>query len=93
MDKMIKAPSNTLVHTVRAAREGGYIDDVGVRVYGESPGIVALQVRSTGRIRMHGKEEWHTVSHARLTLATAREVCSAIQQWIDERAGIDDSAK
>ncbi len=56
-----------------------------VRLYGYSPGVVALQVRSLGKITNHGKVQFAVVSHALLDVTAAVELYAALGEWIEEQ--------
>ena len=58
-----------------------------VRIYGEMPGRVALQIRSHGIMSSHGKVSKSAYSHASLDLDQAKGVRDALDAWIKEQEG------
>jgi hypothetical protein len=82
MDKLIKATASTKIYDP----ERRPLSDLGVvRAYGESPGGLGLQIRSAGSTTNRGRKTWHSISHARLDLDSARALYAALGEWIGEQ--------
>ena len=53
-----------------------------VRIYGYSPGRLALQIRTYGKTGDWGKKMFAAYSHASLNLVQAMQIRDALDEWI-----------
>ena len=56
-----------------------------VRVFGDSPGLVNLQVRSAGPNSLAGGTTWHCYATATADLEQARAIRDALNAWIADQ--------